>query len=126
MEKPLLVLQLGAFLLQTLAMLFFRKLPVMGEFPLSELSLGLAELIFWLALGVGELLLLIRVCRLRLPWGRIFLPPLLQTFVMIIVEVMIVQVLNKKLPYWAVCILAIVLGGIFHQLSKKVPLLNRE
>ena len=126
MEKPLLVLQLGAFLLQTLAMLFFRKLPVMGEFPLSELSLGLAELIFWLALGVGELLLLIRVCRLRLPWRRIFLPPLLQTFVMIIVEVMIVQVLNKKLPYWAVCILAIVVGGIFHQLTKKVPLLNRE
>ena len=45
---------------------------------------------------------------------------------MIIVEVMIVQVLNKKLPYWAVCILAIVVGGIFHQLTKKVPLLNRE
>lgn len=126
MKKQMILLQFAAFFLQTLAMLFLQKLPAVGGLLLSDLSLGLAELIFWLIFSIGQLLILIKIYRLRLPWGRIFLAPSLQTMVMIIVEVIIVQLLKSSLPYWGVCILAVIAGGIFHQLTKKIPLLNRE
>ena len=126
LHKQLFFVQTTAFVLQLLFMLLITKLPPLGNFSLLNLSLGIAELVFWIVFSLGQLAVLMKIYRLRFPWGNIFLVPLIRAAIMTVVQVVIVQLLKQLLPSGMVCILAIGLGIVFYWLSGRVSILKTE
>lgn len=125
-KKELISFQIAAFVLQTVMVFLLSRVKAGESFSLADLSLGIGELVFWIVFSISQLFGLIKFYRMRLPWGRMLIVPILQTSVMLLVEIMFVQLLKNTLPAWLLCILAIILGTIFHQLTRKVPVLNME
>lgn len=126
LKKQMILLQLAALSLEIPIVMLLNKTEIFAKLPLAELSLGIGELVFWIIFSLGQLISILKQYHMRLPWGRMILVPIIQTFVMAIIELVIVQLLKNTLPAWGVCILAIIMGSVFHQLTKKVPLLNME
>ncbi len=125
-KKQVIIFQLAAFAVQTAIVVILNRQAATEGFSLADLSLGVGELVFWILFSVSQLISLIKFYRLRLPWGRMLIVPIIQTSVMLLVELVFVQLLQKTLPAWLVCLLAAALGTVFHQLTKKVPALNME
>ena len=119
MKRQLILIQMAAFIIQTLAMFALVQ-------SINRFSLAAAELIFWIVLVIGSLLALIKGYRIRLSVNRILLAPLVQTAVMLLVEILIVGLLKDKAPVWLVCLLAILAGGFFHRISSKLSFLDME
>lgn len=126
LKKQGILIQLVAFIGQTVIMVILNRTPFLAQLSLNRLSMGIAEFVFWFVFSAAALVVLMRLYRIRLRWSMILLPPMIQTFVMLLIEVLIVGLLGDKLSAWMVCGLAIIAGGFFHQITGRLPFLNQE
>lgn len=123
-KKQSAVIGLIAFVVQTFVLVGLGTAVDLEGFSLSTLSLGLAPLVFWIVFSLGQLFFLLRLYPIRLPWRRMVVLPLIQTGIMVVVELIIVRLSGNSIPSWSVCLLAVGMGGLFHQLTGRVPVLN--
>ncbi len=126
LKRQLIIVQIIAFLIQTAAMAVIVQTNLFTKLSLNRLSMALAELIFWIVVVIGILLSLKKAFRMRLSVNRILLAPVVQTSVMLLVEILIVGLLGAKASSWLICLLAILAGGVFHQITGKLSFLDSE
>ena len=107
LKKQVVIVQAVAFIFQLVFMLFIVKLPTVGNLSFSALSLGVAEMMFWIVFCLGQLFILLKGYRLRLPWGNLVFLPLIRTLVMVVVQILVVNLLKATIPSWIICILGI-------------------
>ena len=123
--RQLIVIQLIAFLVQTMAMAAFLRMPVFVQLS-ADISMGMAELIFWTVFSLGAAFVLRRTYRISLRLDQILVAPVVQTAMMLLIEIFIVGLLGSKLSPWLVCFLAILGGTLFYRFSGKISFLNPE
>lgn len=115
-KKQIVFIQAVAFFLQFVCMLFLVKLPAVGNIQFTHLSMGLSQLVFWVIYGSGQLLLLLKFFRLRLPLSNFILVPLLKTLVMMVVQLMLLFLLGKAVESWMLLWLTLGIGIVCYQL----------
>lgn len=124
-KKQVIIVQAGAFILQLVFMIFFVRLPAIGTLTFSGLSLGAAELVFWILFSLGQLIILLKIYRLRLPWGNMVLFPLIRTVIMVAVQILIVQLLKEVIPSWTIFLLGIGMGIVVYELVGRISLFHK-
>ena len=84
-----------------------------------------SELVFWVIVACGELMAITKLYKMRFAWNKIVLNPIIRTTILVLAEFLVVQLLQKHLDAWLVCILALGVGIGCYELSKKLPFLKK-
>ena len=120
LRKYVWIIQSIAFVAQTAVMIFWITISVTGD-----ISMPFSELVFWVIVACGELMAITKLYKMRFAWNKIVLNPIIRTTILVLAEFLVVQLLQKHLDAWLVCILALGVGIGCYELSKKLPFLKK-